>query len=308
MAYPFLSDLVRETTGLSLPLPIPMFGLMVAAAFIAVTLVFQSELKRLHEAGRIGFARSRGRRADGVRIDVPVAPQEVASNLSLLVLFAGFIGARIFSFFEYPQQFLADPWGSIFSRTGFTFYGGFFLGLVAGVGYAIRKRVPILPGLDAVAPAMALGYGIGRLGCQLSGDGDWGVAAILASKPGWLPTWLWAETYDHNVVGVVLAAPGVYPTPLYEVLMALASFAILWSLRRHPFRSGWLFALYLVLSGTARFLVEQIRVNPVIDLFGIKGTQAEILSAAVVLAGVVGLVLLTKRRSAADTPIGEPPR
>ena len=164
MAYPFLSDLVRETTGLSLPLPIPMFGLMVAAAFIAVTLVFQSELKRLHEAGRIGFARSRGRRADGVRIDVPVAPQEVASNLSLLVLFAGFLGARIFSFFEYPQQFLADPWGSIFSRTGFTFYGGFFLGLVAGVGYAIRKRVPILPGLDAVAPAMALGYGIGRLG------------------------------------------------------------------------------------------------------------------------------------------------
>ena len=308
MAFPYLSDLVRATTGLSLPLPIPMFGLLVAAAFIAVTLVFQSELKRLHEAGRIGFARNRARRADGVRIDVPVPPQDVGSNLSLLVLFAGFLGARIFSFFEYPREFLADPWGAIFSRTGFTFYGGFLLGLVAGIAYAIRKRLPILPGLDAVAPAMALGYGIGRLGCQLSGDGDWGVAATLAAKPAWLPLWLWAETYDHNVVGVVLAAPGVYPTPLYEFLMALASFAILWSLRRHPFQSGWLFALYLLLTGSARFAVEQIRVNPVINLLGVRGTQAEILSVAVVLAGVVGLTLLSTRRSITPAPVAPPSR
>ena len=306
MAYPFLSDLVRETTGLSLPLPLPMFGLLVAAAFIAVTLVFQSELKRLYEAGRIGMARNRKRRADGVMVDVPVPPQEVGSNLSLIVLFAGFLGARIFSFFEYPREFLADPWGAIFSRTGFTFYGGFVLGLVAGIAYAIRKRIPILPGLDAVAPAMALGYGIGRLGCQLSGDGDWGIAAALAAKPAWLPLWLWAETYDHNVVGVVLASPGVYPTPLYEFLMALVTFAILWSLRRHPFRSGWLFAVYLVLTGAARFAVELIRVNPVIDLFGIKGTQAEILSVAVVLAGIVGLAVLSRRRTPAPLPAGSP--
>ena len=296
MAYPFLSDLVRETTGLDLPLPVPMFGLLVAAAFVAVTLLFQSELKRLYEAGRIGAARNRIRRADGVRVDVPVPPQDVASNLSLLVLFAGFIGARIFSFFEYPREFLADPWGSIFSRTGFTFYGGFVLGLVAGIAYAIRTRLAILPGLDAVAPAITLGYGIGRLGCQVSGDGDWGIAATLTSKPAWLPLWAWAETYDHNVAGVVLAAPGVYPTPLYEFAMALLAFAILWALRRHPFRPGWLFALYLVLSGTARFAVEQIRVNPVIHLAGIEGTQAEFVSAAVVLAGLAGLVLFSKRQ------------
>lgn len=299
MAYPYLSDLVREATGLNLPLPIPMFGLLVAAAFIAVTLVFQSELKRLFEEGRIGMARNRVRRPDGVPVDAPVPPQDVGSNLALIVLFAGFLGARLFSFFEYPREFLADPWGAIFSRTGFTFYGGFLLGLVAGIAYAIRKRIPILPGLDAVAPAMAFGYGIGRLGCQLSGDGDWGIAATLAAKPAWLPVWLWAETYDHNVVGVVLAAPGVYPTPLYEFAMALVSFAILWSLRRHPFQSGWLFAVYLVLTGAARFAVELIRVNPVIDLLGIQGTQAEILSVAVVLVGIVGLALLSRRRDPA---------
>ena len=296
MAYPFLSDLIRETTGLDLPLPVPMFGLLVAAAFVAVTLLFQSELKRLYESGRIGAARNRIRRADGARVDVPVPPQDIASNLSLLVLLAGFIGARIFSFFEYPREFLADPWGSIFSRTGFTFYGGFVLGLVAGIAYAIRKRLPILPGLDAVAPAITLGYGIGRLGCQLSGDGDWGIAATLAAKPAWLPLWAWAQTYDHNVVGVVLPVPGVYPTPLYEFAMSLAAFAILWALRRHRFRPGWLFALYLVLSGTARFAVEQIRVNPVIHVFGIEGTQAEFVSAAVVLAGLAGLALFSRRQ------------
>lgn len=299
MAYPYLSDLVRDLTGLDLWLPVPMFGLLVAAAFIAVTLVFQHELKRLHDAGRIGPAYVRVRGTDGTKSQVPVPPQDLASNLSLLVLFAGFIGARLFSFLEDLQAFLEHPWRAIFSRSGFTFYGGFVLGLVAGVAYAIRRRIPILPGLDAVAPAMALGYGIGRLGCQLSGDGDWGIAASLAAKPAWLPTWLWADTYDHNVLGKLLPPPGVYPTPVYEFAMALVSFAILWSLRRHPFRSGWLFSLYLVLTGIARFAVEQIRVNPVVHLLGLEGTQAEILSVGLVLAGIAGLLVLTRRRDVA---------
>lgn len=295
MAYPFLSDLVRDLTGLDLPLPIPMFGLMVALAFVTVTLVFQGELKRLHESGLLGFARRRERGPDGRRVEVDVPPQELASNLSLSVLFAGFVGARIFSFFEYPAEFFADPWGSIFSRTGFTFYGGLVVGLVVGIAYAIHKSIALRPGLDAVAPAIAIGYGIGRLGCQLSGDGDWGIAASLAAKPAGLPTWLWAQTYDHNVAGVVLASPGVYPTPLYEFAMALVIFAILWTLRRQPFQPGWLFSLYLVLSGTARFAVETIRVNPVFHLGPIAGSQAEFISVALVVAGLAGLFLCRAR-------------
>lgn len=298
MAYPYLSDLIRALTGLELPLPVPMFGLLVAAAFIAVTLIFQAELKRLHAAGRIGCARIRERTSGGRVADVEVPPQDVASNLSLTVLFAGFVGARLFSFLEYPREFLADPWSAIFSRTGFTYYGGLVLGLVAGILYAQRKHVALRPGLDAVAPALAIGYGIGRLGCQLSGDGDWGIAASLAAKPGWLPTWAWAQTYDNNVAGVVLAAPGVYPTPLYEFAMALVTFAILWALRRHPFQSGWLFSLYLVLSGLARFAVEQIRVNPVFQLGGVTGSQAEFISVAIVIAGLVGLCACRARRDA----------
>jgi phosphatidylglycerol:prolipoprotein diacylglycerol transferase len=307
MAYPYLSDLVRELTGLNLPLPLPMFGLLVATAFVAVTLIFQAELKRLHAAGLLGPARQRGRDSTGRPVDVPVPPEDLASNLSLTVLFAGFVGARIFSFFEYPHEFLADPVGAIFSRTGFTYYGGLVLGLVAGILYARWKRIALLPGLDAVAPAIAIGYGIGRLGCQLSGDGDWGTQAVLAAKPAWLPLWLWAETYDHNVVGIVLPPPGVYPTPLYEFGMAVVTFAILWALRRHPFRAGWLFALYLVLSGSARFLVELIRVNPVFHLFGFTGSQAEFISAAVIAAGLAGLAITTRRRLPTATPAAVDP-
>jgi phosphatidylglycerol:prolipoprotein diacylglycerol transferase len=292
MAYPYLSDLVHDVTGLKLPLPIPMFGLMVAAAFVVVTMLFQSELARLYGAGLIGTAR---RREKGAYVAVP--PQEVASNLSLLVLFAGYLGAHVFSFFEYPREFLADPWGQIFSRTGLTFYGGLVVGLIAGLMYAVHARVDLRRGLDAVAPAIAIGYGIGRIGCQIAGDGDWGIAASLAGKPSWLPMWLWATTYDNNVVGVVIPPPGVYPTPLYETLMALVTFAILWSLRRHPFRAGWLFALYLVLSGAARFAVEQIRVNPVFHVGSLVGSQAEYISLAIMLAGLAGLAVLTRRSS-----------
>ena len=299
MAYPFLSDLVRDLTGLDLPLPIPMFGMLVAAAFVAVTLIFQGELKRLHESGLLGFARSRERGKDGRRAEVDVPPQDLASNLSLSVLLAGFLGARIFSFLEYPADFFANPWGAIFSRTGFTFYGGLLAGLIMGIAYAMRHRIALRPGLDAVAPAIAIGYGIGRLGCQLSGDGDWGIVASLVSKPGWVPTWLWAQTYDHNVVGIVLAPPGVYPTPLYEFVMALVTFAILWKLRKHPLQPGWLFSLYLVLSGAARFAVETIRVNPVFHVGPIAGSQAEFISVALVLAGFAGLYLCRAKRSAA---------
>jgi len=302
MAYPYLSDLVRDLTGLDLPLPVPMFGLLVAAAFVAVTLVFQAELRRLHGAGLLAAARQRTRDARGNVVEVAVPPDELASNLSLTVLFAGFVGARIFSFLEYPREFLADPVGAIFSRTGFTYYGGLVLGLLAGILYARWKRIELRPGLDAVAPAIAIGYGIGRLGCQLSGDGDWGTTAVLAAKPAWLPTWLWAETYDHNVVGIVLPPPGVYPTPIYEFAMAVVTFAILWALRRHPFRAGWLFSLYLVLSGAARFLVELIRVNPVFHVLGFTASQAEYISVAVIASGLVGLALTSRRRSPTAPP------
>jgi phosphatidylglycerol:prolipoprotein diacylglycerol transferase len=129
--------------------------------------------------------------------------------------------------------------------------------------------------LDAAAPSLMLGYGIGRLGCQLAGDGDWGIASDMTLKPGWLPDWLWAQTYDGNIVGVAIPAPGVYPTPIYEAAAAFALFGVLWALRSTAQRPGHLFAVYLVLAGFERLLVEKIRINPQHDWLGVVVTQAE---------------------------------
>lgn len=109
----------------------------------------------------------------------------------------------------------------IFTRSGFTIYGGLIFGVIAGTIFAGRRGIAIPALSDAVAPALMLGYAIGRIGCQISGDGDWGIPADLSLKPAWLPLRLWAQTYDHNIAGVLIAPPGVYPTPIYETVMAL---------------------------------------------------------------------------------------
>jgi phosphatidylglycerol:prolipoprotein diacylglycerol transferase len=140
-----------------------------------------------------------------------------------------------------------------------------------------------------------LGYAIGRIGCQISGDGDWGSPANLALKPDWLPLWSWAQTYDNNIVGELIAAPGVYPTPLYETLMGLACFGVLWAVRKHPYQTGWLFAVYLLMAGLERLLIEQIRVNPVLDIGALHATQAEMVAVVLTACGLAGLALLSRR-------------
>ncbi len=296
MAYPYLGDLLKALTGLDLPLPLPTFGLMVAVALLVSMSVFERELRRLHEAGHIGLL---SRRVKGRNVVLP--PQAYASEFSFIVVVAGLVGARLFHILEYPQEFMAHPWDMILSRSGMTIFGGLIVGALAGVAFLKRHGFPVLRVCDAIAPVLMLGYAIGRIGCQLSGDGDWGIEANLALKPDWLPLWLWAQTYDHNIVGVAIAAPGVYPAPIYETLMALMAFALLWRVRKHSLRAGWLFALYLLLSGVERLLIEQIRVNAVYDIFGLHVTQAEIISTALIALGLAGLAWLTARPSAAIT-------
>lgn len=300
MAYPLLSDLVRDLTGMQLPLPVPMFGLLVAAALLSAMWVTEFELRRKYAAGGIAPAIRRVKSKAGVVSEVPTPPHEFVTELGMIMAVAGIVGARIFHLLEYPGDFLADPWGMIFTRSGFTIYGGLIFGLVAGAMHARWRRIAIAPLADALAPALMLGYAIGRIGCQVSGDGDWGIAADMALKPAWLPTWLWAQTYDNNVAGVTIALPGVYPTPIYETLMSLMVFAILWRLRRHPYRAGWLFALFMVLCGIERFAIELIRVNASVSFFGIEATQAEIVSVMFFLGGVAGLFLLREQRRDGD--------
>lgn len=286
MSYPYLSDAVRAFTGLDLPLPLPTFGLSVAAAVLVATVAFRKELRRQNAAGDLA---GRGDAAHD-----PAALDDFAWSFSLTVLLAGIVGARIFHILEHLDQFQADPWGMVFSRSGLSVMGGLIFGAIAGVVVVRRAGLPVRPLLDAAAPSLMLGYGLGRVGCQVSGDGDWGHVANMALKPDWLPTWLWAQTYDNNIYGEVIPPPGVYPTPIYETAMALVLFAVLWRLRGHRFGKGWLFAVYLVLAGAERLLIEQIRVNPVVDFLGVHATQAQIISGLFLLAGVIGMVALSR--------------
>jgi phosphatidylglycerol---prolipoprotein diacylglyceryl transferase len=227
---------------------------------------------------------------------------EFVYGFAFAVLLSGIVGARIFHILEHLPDFLADPWPMIFSRSGLSIMGGLILGTVTGILMVWRSGLPLWPVFDAAAPPMMIGYGLGRIGCQISGDGDWGTVANMVLKPDWLPTWLWAQTYDNNIYGVMIPAPGVYPTPLYETAMALTLFGLLWAIRRHPFCKGWLAAVYLLLAGAERLLIEQIRVNPKFDFFGIHATQAEMVSGVFIVLGLTGIALLSRRAPLAGKP------
>lgn len=231
---------------------------------------------------------------------VTVYPSQRLGDIVVIAAVAGFLGAKIFNFLEVPsdfEAFLRDPGRNLFS--GLTIYGGLVMGAAAVIWYARRHKIKILQLADSVSPGLMLGYGIGRIGCHVSGDGDWGIVNTHP-KPGWLswlPDWLWSNQYAHNILGegekIAGCAgpycsqlnPGVYPTPIYETFMALIIFSILWALRKRMPAAGMLTGLYLMLNGIERFLIELIRVNVKYELFGLHPTQAEIIAPIFFLAG-----------------------
>jgi prolipoprotein diacylglyceryltransferase len=160
---------------------------------------------------------------------------------------------------------------------------------------------------------LLLAYGIGRLGCHFAGDGDWGIPSDLAQKPSFLPDWLWSSSYAHNVLKTDTPIAGcdsaqwgdycfqlgqaAYPTPLYEALACGLLFGILWMVRKKVKIPGQIFALYLIFNGLERFFVEKIRVNNKMDILGFHPTQAELISTALFLSGVLLWLWLGRRRS-----------
>lgn len=232
-----------------------------------------------------------------------VRPHELMGGVLLYAAVFGILGAKVFHNLEYFDEFLRNPWESLFSFSGLTFYGGAICGGAAVILYSSRKGIHPLHMLDIGGPGLMLAYGIGRMGCQLSGDGDWGIVN-QNPKPewlSWLPDWAWSFKYPHNVIeeGVPIAncvgaycrelASGVYPTPLYETLMAVVLFLILWFLRKRIRYAGMLFSIFLIFTGAERFLIETIRVNSKYHLFGISFTQAELISVILIVFGIFGL-------------------
>jgi len=220
-------------------------------------------------------------RADFARRGVSADAEAIIGITGL----AGLAGSRLYHLLESPAEFFADPWPQLFSTMGFAFVGAIIGGFIALVILAKRFRIPMLLMLDAASPAAAMGYGIGRIGCLISGDGDYGM-------PTKLP---WGMAFPNGIVPTTQSCVEwgaradcrVHPTPIYEFLVAILIFWILWRIGARALKTqapnGIVFAVYLVLTGIARFLVEIIRINPR-SFYGLTNAQAA--SVVSVLAGV----------------------
>jgi prolipoprotein diacylglyceryl transferase len=259
------------------PLAIPTFGLMVATALLVSAYVLQAEFDR--------------RRAQLERLPGYTSQRDEGFLIIGVAGIAGLVGARLYHVLESPRELLADPWTLLFSRFGFAWFGGFLGGFLALVILARRSRIPLLEFLDICSPAACVGYAIGRIGCLLSGDGDYGVPTSLP----------WGMSFPN---GVVPTTDRVHPTPLYEFFIWLAIAAFLWHMGskslRGPKARGEIFCNYLILTGIARFLIEFIRINPhsflprlyLLHQYGMSNAQA-----ASLVSILLGAVLLWRIKS-----------
>jgi len=246
------------------PLSIPTFGLMVAIGLLIAAYVLQADFQR------------RGAKADAFLI-IGVAG------------LAGIVGARFYHVLEpeLRREFFAHPWPLLISRYGFAWFGGLIGGFLALVLLARNNKVPILEFLDACAPAASAGYAIGRIGCLLSGDGDYGIPTSLP----------WGMSFPN---GVMPTTDRVHPTPVYEFIVWMLIALVLWksgsgAIRKGEPTRGRIFCYYLLMTGVARFLVELIRINPR-SFLGLSNAQAA--SVASVILGIVLLVSLKRKQTA----------
>lgn len=236
------------------PLTLQTFGIMFALGFVAAGALVA---RRLKELGK---------------------PVDWAYEMIFAALIGGIVGARVDWLIQNYDAASDDLLGNIFSGAGLVWFGGAVGGAIGVLLWARWRRMLDLSLLDICAPGLAIGYAVGRIGCQLSGDGDYGIP--------WDGPWAMAYPDGTEPTDVP-----VHPTPIYETLaMGLVTY-VLWRLR-FSFRPGLLFALYLVLAGVERFLVEFIRRNDEVVL-GL--TQAQLLSLAMIVAGGAWLAVKANR-------------
>jgi len=264
------------------PLTVYSFGFMLGLSFIIASIILTKEYKR------------------GGLSDTE------ASEITMIALVFGVIGSKLFDIFENWGDPTTTIWGKMFSPGGLTYYGGFILVTVIIIVYCRRKKIPFRRLADLTAPSLAIAYGIGRIGCHLAGDGDYGI-------PTKLP---WGTNYENAInkpmdvfrnTDIANSFPGhfvpnntpLHPTPIYEFLGALAIFGILWYYRKKDFEPGRLFMIYLILSALARFLVEFIRMNP---NFALGLTEAQFISVILFFAGIGGFYYL-KGKTAPPMPV-----
>lgn len=285
-------------------------------------------------------------------------PHDRVGEITIIALLFGLLGAKLFDIFENWSDFLKEPSSFIFSPAGLTFYGGLICAALAIWFYARKHEIGFWHLNDAAAPALMLAYAVGRIGCQVAGDGDWGIFNTAYSvsdagkvipgdigrfnqslaahsqffmsefgkldsvphltypKPGFisfLPDWVFAYNFPHNVNDTGIPIGGctgkycnqlpvpVFPTSFYETIVCLILFGILWSLRKKLKIPGTLFAVYLMMNGIERFIIEKIRVNNRMNFLGFHPTQAEVISTLLFIAGAIVFIWLRRNASGKTT-------
>jgi phosphatidylglycerol:prolipoprotein diacylglycerol transferase len=249
------------------PLSIPTYGLMVATGLLVAAYLLQADFNR-HRPQFIkrGYLKNADEKSQG----------DEAFLIIGIIGVAGLVGARLYSVLESPRELIANP-AVLISRYGFTWSGSVLTTLVAMVFLARHFDIPVLEFMDLCAPPAALGYAIGRIGCLLSGDGDYGVPTNLP----------WGMSFPN---GIEPTLDRVHPTPIYEFLAGVIIAAFLWRMSTKALSGGGshgeIISANLIWTGIARFLVEFIRINPKV-LYGL--TNAQIVS---MLSMVLGFTLL----------------
>jgi len=292
-------------------------------------------------AGLKWWEKNKSKLANPEKRSIRIWPSDRVGDITIIAAIFGFAGAKIFDNLENWDRFIQDPIGNLFSPSGLTFYGGLIVASLALFYYFRKNKISFINVADAAAAPLMFAYGWGRMGCQVAGDGDWGIinnafvsnadgtvqltnssgvfyrtltenanyyAAQFGSidkvqhaavRPFWgLPNWMFAYTYPHNVNNEGIPLFGctwdnycnhlpipVFPTPIYEIITCLLLFFFLWSIRKKMITPGRMFAVYLILNGIERFLVEHIRVNTQYHFLGLNPTQAEIISLGLIVAG-----------------------
>jgi prolipoprotein diacylglyceryl transferase len=279
------------------PFTVYSFGLMVGIAFIVSSFILSKEFER--------------RKLDPA----------LATEVTLLSIIFGIIGSKALDLIENWDDFIANPLVRAFSPGGLTFYGGLILAALVIALYLKKKKISFFFISDAVSPSLILAYGIGRIGCQLAGDGDYGIPTSLPWGTNFVngtvkPSEALRQFYfDHPALavrdnyidlssqvvrsdqyGVITRFDQVirlHPTPVYEFLACTVLFFILWYLRKKDWADGKLFMLYLAFAGVERLSVEFLRLNPHL-LFNLS--EAQLISIVLIIFGTVGFIYLDKNK------------
>ena len=264
--------------------PITSFGVMMLLSFLTGGYILRAEMRRMGE------------------------DPEKAWDLVFMAVIGGIVGAKAYYVLLNWERLLSDPIGLIFARGGLVWYGGFLLATALVVWEIRRQKLPLRKMADACAPALALAYAVGRVGCFLVGD-DWGRPTGswvgIRFPRGAPPTRVdiierdFGITVDPELIERYGQIVPVHPTQLYEVGMSTLIFFVLWRIRRNEHAAGWLFMLWLALAGLERFLVEFVRAKD--DRFLGALTLAQVISLAIVAVGITGMLRTRGKASRAAT-------